>query len=136
MILLGKDWGRMANQPTAGGCYAARSSMDERLFVWCTLPIAATLVCALLLAVCAGQANAQRPGEVGGVVYDAGTREPIAGAQVLLLPHAMRATTDATGRFALQEIPSGTYQLRVVRIGYRETARTIEVLDARRTEVD
>jgi iron complex transport system substrate-binding protein len=30
----------MANQPTAGGCYAARSSTDERLFVYGALVIA------------------------------------------------------------------------------------------------
>ena len=67
------------------------------------------------------------PGEVRGVVVDAQTRQPIAGAVVTVEGTAIRALTDASGRFRLAGVPAGTRTVRVTLMGLATAAQTVEV---------
>jgi iron complex outermembrane recepter protein len=70
---------------------------------------------------------AQHP--VAGIVTDAATGDPLAGATVQVGERG--AVTDAAGAFALTAIPAGEHALRVRFVGYDEVRRTITVpLDA------
>ncbi|MGH7629995.1 MAG: TonB-dependent receptor domain-containing protein [Gemmatimonadales bacterium] len=56
---------------------------------------------------------------VAGVLVDARTQHPVAGAQVRTSEGERRAVSDAAGRFRLADVPGTTVTLVVVAIGYR-----------------
>jgi outer membrane receptor for ferrienterochelin and colicins len=55
-------------------------------------------------------------GRIAGIVSD--RQGPVAGAQVLASPTGLAAVTSANGRFTLQDLAPGRYELRVYRLGY------------------
>ena len=86
-----------------------------------------TFIVVLLIA-CASHAYAQPPSSaLAGVVVDARTMQPLAGVLVeLATPHRV-TTTDPDGRFRLEGIPPGRYELLVSFVGYAFTKRDVEV---------
>ncbi|MDE2806300.1 MAG: TonB-dependent receptor [Gemmatimonadota bacterium] len=89
--------------------------------------VAATLLVGLALL--RSPAHAQAPeheGEIEGVVRDAETGEPLAGAFVSVVGTGTSAVTHGDGTFHLTGIVGGSYSLRVERLGYR--SRTTEVV--------
>ena len=67
-------------------------------------------------------AKAQEPeheGEIEGVVRDAETGEPLAGAFVAVVGTGTSAVTHGDGTFHLTGIARGNYTLRIERLGYR-----------------
>jgi len=72
----------------------------------------------------AGQGVATR---VEGVVRDGGSGAPVAGAEVRILERGLSALTAQDGSFAFTAVPSGTYTLRIDRIGYRVVQQFLEV---------
>ena len=88
---------------------------------------AIALVLAAGIAMLPGTAFAQDPeheGEIEGVVRDAATGNPLAGATVSVVGSGIRAVTHGDGAFHLTDIEEGDYRLRVERLGYQGT--TIE----------
>lgn len=85
------------------------------------LSVSASLVCALLVVLPArasGQtrapATSSTPASVGsvrGVIYDSLRARPLEGATVLVSGAARIATTDATGRFEIDSVPTGKHAL-------------------------
>lgn len=57
-------------------------------------------------------------GTVQGLVLDQATQERLPAATVQVLGTALGASTDENGKFAIKDIPAGTYQVRVSLIGY------------------
>ncbi|MCB9276368.1 MAG: TonB-dependent receptor [Lewinellaceae bacterium] len=55
---------------------------------------------------------------VRGVIVDADTRQPLAGATVSLPATGMGAVSDTLGRFRIDAVPVGRYQVEVRYIGY------------------
>lgn len=55
---------------------------------------------------------------VYGHVLEHDRDDPIAQVRVVLSPGGLEARTAATGRFALERIPSGRYEIRFERVGY------------------
>ncbi len=53
-----------------------------------------------------------------GIVIDAGTREPLAGAHVRVIGTQLGDATDADGRFSIEHIPSGAVKVEVSHLGY------------------
>jgi outer membrane cobalamin receptor len=103
----------------------------------------ATRIPAIIIAVALSIANptsalAQTgPGSVSGSVAS-GDGTPIAGAAVTLEGNGTNRVvhTDATGRFALNGVPPGTYEILVSALGYdRLSGRTIDVRAAEATTV-
>jgi TonB-linked SusC/RagA family outer membrane protein len=84
------------------------------------------LALAFIVAVCAPAAHAQTA-TLTGTVTDARTNAPIAGAQVYFeqLQRGVLSSTDGIYRFPSLE--PGTYQVRVIHIGYRRTEQTITI---------
>ena len=74
----------------------------------------------LLLALTGGAPARGRTGagEIQGQVVEAGTRQPLARADVRLADTAHRAITDAHGNFRFAALPPGEYNLQVSTVGY------------------
>jgi len=100
------------------------------------LPFLLTLPCAVALAAAATvlvpPASAQEPeheGEIEGVVRDAGTGRPLAGADVSVVGSGTSAVTHGDGTFHLTGIAAGDYTIRADRLGYRGAAVDVAVGD-------
>jgi TonB-linked SusC/RagA family outer membrane protein len=79
------------------------------------------------VALAAPAAGAQGTGTITGTVTDAQSQRPVAEVQVVVLGTNLGARTDAQGLYRLTNVPAGTAQLRVSRIGYQLTTRTVTV---------
>jgi len=75
----------------------------------------------------AGPALAQNSGTIAGKVTERQTQRPLTGAQVRILGGTRGAVTDDSGSFRIVNVPPGTVQLSVVRIGYGPQSRTVTV---------
>lgn len=98
-----------------------------------TTRVAAIIACAWILgAVCAEAA--QRAAAVTGTVLDPqGT--PVADATVSLEDGPGAAVTDARGRFRIDVVPPGQYQLRATHIAYHAVTVPVEVTEDGPTQV-
>ncbi|MEW6509499.1 MAG: TonB-dependent receptor [Bacteroidota bacterium] len=77
-----------------------------------------TLLCAMLQFPW-GSADAGTNGILEGTVRDKRTSEPLAGVTVMLVGLNHGTSTDVEGRFELQNIRAGKYDVRFSHIGYR-----------------
>lgn len=66
-------------------------------------------------------------GTVSGVVTEANTGDPLIGTNVSIVELNRGAATDMNGRYAIENIPVGTYTLRVNFLGFKTHEQTIEV---------
>ena len=93
-------------------------------------PLALVLWFAVAPSLVIPHASAQEPGQVyvfEGNVRDAGTGEPLAGAQVSVVGRDTRAVTRGDGSFHLTGLAAGAYILRADRLGYRGATVVVTV---------
>ena len=57
-------------------------------------------------------------GKIGGRILDADTKEPLIGANVVIVGTESGAATDADGRYYVLNIIPGTYDVRISYVGY------------------
>jgi TonB-linked SusC/RagA family outer membrane protein len=81
---------------------------------------------AMLLCM-ASPGRAQDAGTIAGVVVDAGSRVPVPSAQVQIVGTTRGVVTGEDGRFRISGVRPGTYQVRVLRLGYQASAQTVTV---------
>ncbi|MFN3345801.1 MAG: carboxypeptidase-like regulatory domain-containing protein, partial [Chloroherpetonaceae bacterium] len=62
-------------------------------------------------------------GAITGRVLDKVTKEPVVGATVKVVGTELGAVADVNGKFTIQNIPVGTYQVKVSAVGYESTIR-------------
>lgn len=67
---------------------------------------------------------AQERGEITGQVVDARTKEPLIGVNVIVLDTQRGASTDLEGNYIIQNVPTGTYRLKFMYIGYEGVLKT------------
>jgi iron complex outermembrane receptor protein len=72
-------------------------------------------------------AAAQGAGKVSGQVVNGNTQKPLKGAVVLIEELKRDATTDADGRYAIENIPSGIYHLTIIATGFTQQRTEITV---------
>ncbi len=63
-------------------------------------------------------AFSQTTARLEGIVYDRQSRQPLIGANILLVDTQLGAAADSAGRFVVSRIPTGQYRLRATLIGY------------------
>ncbi len=56
---------------------------------------------------------------VEGVVLERGTKRPLSDVNVYILPHKLKATSDAQGRFVFEDVPTGEYEFVVNLANYK-----------------
>lgn len=90
------------------------------------------LLCWLLSAVAAAGYAAGPAGRLSGVLVDGETGEPVIGAVVELnglgdIDAARQQMTDIDGRFTLNDLAYGRYEMKCTFLGYKELVRTVAV---------
>lgn len=58
-------------------------------------------------------------GKIKGKVVDAGSGEPLVGANVVVVGTSMGAATNVSGEYTILNVPAGTYQLKTTYVGYQ-----------------
>ncbi len=76
------------------------------------------------------------PGRVTGRVVDASTNEPLPSVNIGLRGTTRGAATTRDGRFAIEDVPPGTYVLQASFIGYETIERSVAVRAGETTTVD
>ncbi|MFL5581493.1 MAG: SusC/RagA family TonB-linked outer membrane protein, partial [Gemmatimonadaceae bacterium] len=97
---------------------------------------AVAFVGALALSALAGRAEAQTgTAVVRGTVVDSSTRQPVPNAQVSV-GTARRVLTDDAGRYTIGALPAGATTVRVQRIGFGASQRTVTLAEGQTSVVD
>ena len=91
----------------------------------------------VLMAPCInGAAHAQRSGTISGIVKDAQTGEALPGANVMLVKTSLGASTDVDGKYAIRDVPPGSYTLRATYVGYTEKEMAVQVSEGQTLKQD
>ncbi|MCS7228771.1 MAG: TonB-dependent receptor [Candidatus Kryptonium sp.] len=76
-------------------------------------------------------------GKIAGRVVDRETKEPLIGANVIIVGTTLGAATDMEGRYVILNVPPGVYDVRASYVGYQdETKRGIRVIAGLTAEVN
>jgi TonB-linked SusC/RagA family outer membrane protein len=90
-----------------------------------------------LVALPAVTAQAQAGGTtITGRVTAAGANEPLGEGRVMLVGTSIAATTNSDGKYTLRGVPSGTVEVRVIRVGYTEQKKAVTVAAGGATTLD
>ena len=95
---------------------------------------AALLVCAIAWA--APPSVRAQAGSITGKVTDASGGAPLEAARVLLTGSNRIETTGREGQYTFRTLAPGTYQLRVLRVGYRPDTGTVAVAGGQAATLD
>jgi hypothetical protein len=68
-------------------------------------------------------------GRITGSIYDASTRFPLVGANIVVFNTELGAAADQNGRFIVHNLPAGTYSVEASMIGYRSQVMTRVVVE-------
>ena len=88
--------------------------------------VAGTLLLGCLMAGIPRAAQAQQAA-IGGQVVDQEAGTPLEAARVLLTGTGQIETTNRDGRFLFRQVAPGTYQVRVLRLGYKPATQNTTV---------
>lgn len=91
---------------------------------------------ALAALVCAAGAGVAVAGTITGTVVDAASGKPVASAGITLSGTGFSTTTSADGRFSLNGVPNGTYDVTVSSPGLQETSQRVTVVPDKPVEVN
>lgn len=78
------------------------------------------LYCLIFLGLMAQSVFSGTTGKIAGKVYDANTKQPLPGANVMLEKTALGASVETDGHFTILNIPPGTYTMRISMMGYKQ----------------
>lgn len=88
-----------------------------------------------LLCVCAAMLAQAHQGSIRGSVVHAETRQPLAGALILLSENNTTYITNQLGNFVFTDLAAGTYHLELTHIGFSTLYAEVQVADAQTTEI-
>jgi TonB-dependent starch-binding outer membrane protein SusC len=89
---------------------------------------AKSLVLLLTLIVAPSAVMAQQTGRVAGVVSDSASGQPIPNATVSIVGTKLAAVTSSEGRYSIVNVPAGSAQVRVQRLGYGVRTQSVTVV--------
>ena len=69
----------------------------------------------------------QGTGGLSGTVRDASTGQPLPGANVIIEGTSTGASTNADGRYQIQNVPSGRYAVRANFVGYQSATQSVQL---------
>ena len=75
-------------------------------------------------------------GTVKGTITEAGSGNPLTGANIILEGTTLGASSNADGQFEITNVPAGDYNLAVLYIGYAENTVTVTVVDGETTTIN
>ncbi len=89
-------------------------------------------ICLMLFFMCVQSIKAQATSRIEGKVTDSSTGEGLPGANVILENTNFGASSDRYGGFFINQVPAGSYTLKVSYIGYQQYATQINVSQSKR----
>ncbi len=92
-------------------------------------PPVRSLLTAFLLTILFLPLQAHAAGGLNGSVTDKTDGEPIIGASVMLENTTLGAASDFDGNYAIQNIPAGTYNLKITGVGYAPQTKSVTIAD-------
>lgn len=98
--------------------------------------LTSALVSAFIGAPALAHAQQVAGGAITGSVVDAATKAPIPSAQIQVVGSSRGIVAGDDGKFRITNIRPGTYQVRVLRIGFQAQTRTVTITPATATTVD
>ncbi|RDD29493.1 TonB-dependent receptor [Prosthecochloris sp. ZM] len=101
--------------------------METRYFRM--FPPVRSLLTALILTILFLPLQAHAAGGLKGSVTDKTDGEPVIGASVMLENTTLGAASDFDGNYAIQNIPAGTYNLKITGIGYAQQTKNVTIAD-------
>ena len=85
-----------------------------------------------LAAAAVMQSSAQSAGRIEGIVRDRATKEPLVGANVIVVGTTSGTVTDESGKYILDKLEPGIYSIRIVLVGYASyTIQNINITDGK-----
>jgi len=75
-------------------------------------------------------------GRISGKVVDAQTGDALPGANVLIEGTSLGAASDLNGRYAIDNVPAGSYTVRISYIGYKSTEEAVKVASGSNINLD
>src|SRR5829696_6269393 len=79
------------------------------------------------VATAAAQQAVGQVGTVAGQVIAVGSREPVQGAQLLVVGTMLRAAAGADGRFVIRNVPAGSQTIRAQLLGFSPKEQVVTV---------
>jgi len=86
--------------------------------------------------VAAPAASAQQSATITGRITDAGSGQPVAAAQVNVVGTTLGAQANQDGIYTIRGVPSGTVQVRALRVGYAETTQSATITAGQATTLN
>ena len=93
------------------------------------------LLASLVLLTAATGAAAQQA-TIAGRIFAEGTNAPLPESRVLIVGSTLATTTGADGRYIIRNVPPGTVEVRVLRVGYQEQKRTVTIAAGGQSTLD
>ncbi len=94
-----------------------------------------TLISLLICLCLTGALNAQTQ-VISGTITDQASGEPLFGANVLIRELSRGSSTDPDGRFMIQDLPAGSYEIEISYIGFESLVKAIEVTAGQTSRID
>jgi TonB-dependent SusC/RagA subfamily outer membrane receptor len=91
------------------------------------LAVSALLLCPPVTGSSVVAQEEQKKGAVTGTIFDQASGAPLMGVRVSIVGTKLRAQTDSSGSFRLNEVPPGEANLRIERTGYNRLVENILV---------
>ena len=91
----------------------------------------ATALLTLVSTVAAAQG-----GTITGTVTEQGAGTPLQEARVIVLGSSLVTTTGPDGKYTLRRVPAGAADIRVIRVGYTEQKKSINVTEGGSATLD
>ncbi|MFQ5512179.1 MAG: TonB-dependent receptor domain-containing protein [Candidatus Krumholzibacteriia bacterium] len=92
--------------------------------------LAAVAIAVASLCLTSTGLRAQHRGTIAGEVFDSRTHRPLAWANVLVVGTGMGTMAMDDGRFVIDGVPVGTYQIKISVMGFRTVSRSNVVVNA------
>ncbi|MFQ6613280.1 MAG: carboxypeptidase-like regulatory domain-containing protein [Fidelibacterota bacterium] len=94
------------------------------------------LTLTIWMGLCLVPLHSQTRTGIQGVVIDAATQKPLAGADVMIEGTDRGSAADGTGRFLVEGVPPGIYHVRFQMIGYKPLVKlNVQIVPGRLTDI-
>ena len=90
----------------------------------------------LIILFCSTLIFAQGTTTIRGVVRDSTTRDPLPGANIVIMGTGLGTASDLYGRYSLDNIPIGDILIRVSYVGYKTTEEKIKTVPNKTMEIE
>ncbi len=82
---------------------------------------------AALLLACGGSMAAQQDQKITGTVLEAGSRNPVSGATIVVVGTSYGGVADRYGKFTINRIPVGQYKVEARAVGFKHVSKPVTV---------